>query len=190
MTHLIELCGDTFEIRSYERKTALVCEEEPFDFPDDVRAGDALIVFTKRAVLDIAGRLERQGIRTSVIYGSLPPEIRRRQIRMFSAGETRVVVSTDAIGMGLNLPVRRIVFVQTEKFDGKETRPLKTEEIRQIAGRAGRFGLYDTGYINAVGKEALSYIREHAAMQEDEVEHVTLGFPQVLLDMAELWIPC
>lgn len=185
VTHLIELCGDTFEIRSYERKTALVCEEEPFDFPDDVRAGDALIVFTKRAVLDIAGRLERQGIRTSVIYGSLPPEIRRRQIRMFSAGETRVVVSTDAIGMGLNLPVRRIVFVQTEKFDGKETRPLKTEEIRQIAGRAGRFGLYDTGYINAVGKEALSYIREHAAMQEDEVEHVTLGFPQVLLDMAE-----
>ena len=185
VTHLIELCGDTFEIRSYERKTALVCEEEPFDFPDDVRAGDALIVFTKRAVLDIAGRLERQGIRTSVIYGSLPPEIRRRQIRMFSAGETRVVVSTDAIGMGLNLPVRRIVFVQTEKFDGKETRPLKTEEIRQIAGRAGRFGLYDTGYINAVGKEAFSYIREHAAMQEDEVEHVTLGFPQVLLDMAE-----
>ena len=50
---------------------------------------------------------------------------------------------------------------------------LKTEEIRQIAGRAGRFGLYDTGYINAVGKEALSYIREHAAMQEDEVEHVS-----------------
>ena len=79
VTHLIELCGDTFEIRSYERKTALVCEEEPFDFPDDVRAGDALIVFTKRAVLDIAGRLERQGIRTSVIYGSLPPEIRRRE---------------------------------------------------------------------------------------------------------------
>ena len=48
VTHLIELCGDTFEIRSYERKTALVCEEEPFDFPDDVRAGDALIVFTKQ----------------------------------------------------------------------------------------------------------------------------------------------
>ena len=51
------------------KRQALVCEEEPFDFPDDVRAGDALIVFTKRAVLDIAGRLERQGIRTSVIYG-------------------------------------------------------------------------------------------------------------------------
>ena len=88
-----------------------------FVFPDDVTEGDALITFTKRAVLDIAGRLEREGIRASVIYGSLPPEIRRRQIRLFLSHETKVVVSTDAIGMGLNLPVRRIVFIQTEKYD-------------------------------------------------------------------------
>ena len=58
--------------------------------------------------------------------------------------ETEVVVSTDAIGMGLNLPIRRIVFIETEKFDGISRRPLKPEEIKQIAGRAGRFGLYDT----------------------------------------------
>ena len=71
--------------------------------------GDALIVFTKRAVLDIAGRLEASGRKASVVYGSLPPEIRRRQIKLFTEGKTKVVVSTDAIGMGLNLPVRRIV---------------------------------------------------------------------------------
>lgn len=118
VTHLIALCEDTFEVRHYERKTALVCEQEAFVFPDDVTEGDALITFTKRAVLDIAGRLEREGIRASVIYGSLPPEIRRRQIRLFLSHETKVVVSTDAIGMGLNLPVRRIVFIQTEKYDG------------------------------------------------------------------------
>ncbi len=46
VTHLIGLCGDTFEVRRYERKTALVCEEKPFVFPDDVQEGDALIVFT------------------------------------------------------------------------------------------------------------------------------------------------
>ncbi len=181
--HLISLCGDTCEIHRYERKTRLICEEEPFSFPEDVREGDALIVFTKRMVLDIAGRLERQGIRVSVIYGSLPPEIRRRQIRIFAAGETRIVVSTDAIGMGLNLPVRRIVFIQTDKFDGKNTRRLKTSEILQIAGRAGRFGLYDTGYVNAVGQEGLDYIREHFGREEPKVDHVSLGFPQVLLDM-------
>lgn len=59
-----------------------------------------------------------------MIYGSLPPEIRRRQMNMFNSGETKVVVSTDAIGMGLNLPVRRIVFLEMDKFDGNERRPL------------------------------------------------------------------
>ncbi len=185
VSHLISLCGDSFEVHRYERKTRLLCEEEPFSFPEDVREGDALIVFTKRMVLDIAGRLEREGIHVSVIYGSLPPEIRRRQIRIFARGETRIVVSTDAIGMGLNLPVRRIVFVQTDKFDGKRTRLLKTEEIRQIAGRAGRFGLYDPGYVTAVGEENLQYIREYFSREEPKVDHVSLGFPQVLLDMDE-----
>ncbi len=185
VTHLIGLCRDAYEIHRYERKTRLFCEQEPFLFPEDVQEGDALIVFTKRAVLDIAGRLERNGVKASVIYGSLPPEIRRRQIGLFARKETKVVVSTDAIGMGLNLPVRRIVFVQTDKFDGKNTRPLKTAEIRQIAGRAGRFGLYDTGYVSAVGEEELAFIRERFDQMEPDVDHVSLGFPQVLLDMDE-----
>lgn len=183
--HLISLCGDTEETNRYERKTKLECEETPFGFPEDVREGDALIAFSKRAVLDIAGRLESDGIKASVIYGSLPPEIRRRQIHLFITHQTKVVVSTDAIGMGLNLPVRRIVFVQTTKFDGKETGPLTVESIHQIAGRAGRFGIYDTGYVNAVGDENLKFIRENFAKQEAEVTKVSLGFPQVLLDMDE-----
>lgn len=183
--HLIALCNDTFEVRRYERKTPLLCETEPFRFPEDVREGDALIAFSKRAVLDIAGRLERSGIKASVIYGSLPPEIRRRQIHLFTEKETRVVVSTDAIGMGLNLPVQRIVFMQTVKYDGKETRPLIASEIKQIAGRAGRYGIHDAGYVNAMGEEELSYIQEHFGEQEPEVSKVSLGFPQVLLDMEE-----
>lgn len=185
VTHLIELCGDDYEIRRYERKTALVCEEEPFRFPEDVRPGDALVVFSKKSVLDVAGRLESQGIEASVVYGSLPPEIRRRQMQLFTSGETSVVVATDAIGMGLNLPVRRIVFIQTEKFDGTERRGLSVQEIKQIAGRAGRFGIYDTGYVNAMGEEGLEYIRERYDAEEEPVEIVKLGFPQILLDLDE-----
>lgn len=183
--HLIELCEDTYEIHRYERMTELKCEDTPFEFPDDVQEGDALIAFSKRAVLDIAGRLESNGIRASVIYGSLPPEIRRRQIHLFTTHKTKVVVSTDAIGMGLNLPVRRIVFVQITKFDGKQTGPLTVPTIHQIAGRAGRFGIYDTGYVNAVGEDGLEYIREYFPQPEPELDHVSLGFPQVLLDMDE-----
>lgn len=185
VTHLIGLCKDDYEIRNYERKTRLVCEREPFILPDDVKNGDALIVFSKKAVLDIAGRLEESGIASSVIYGSLPPEIRRRQTRLFASGKTKVVVSTDAIGMGLNLPVKRIVFIQTDKYDGKRRRPLEISEIKQIAGRAGRFGIYDTGYVNALGEVSLEYVRERFDAPEEPIEKVSLGFPQVLLNMEE-----
>ncbi len=183
--HLIEICGDDWEVHRYERKSALVCEDTPFRFPEDVREGDALVVFSKKSVLDVAGRLEERGIEASVIYGSLPPEIRRRQMHLFISGQTKVVVATDAIGMGLNLPVRRIVFIQIEKFDGIERRGLKIPEIRQIAGRAGRYGIYDTGYVNAMGATALTYVRERFEAEEKLVETVSLGFPQVLLELDE-----
>lgn len=185
LKHLIELTGDTWEEHLYERKTALVFEDTPFEFPEDVQRGDALIVFSKKSVLDVAGRLEERGVSASVIYGSLPPEIRRRQMHLFTKKKTEVVVSTDAIGMGLNLPVRRIVFLQADKFDGTDRRPLRTSEIRQISGRAGRFGIYDTGYINAMGEEALDYIREKYQEEEPPLTQVNLGFPQVLLDLED-----
>lgn len=181
--HLIQLCQDDYEIERYVRKTELICEDVPFVFPDDVQNGDALIVFSKKSVLDVAGRLEEQKINASVIYGNLPPEIRRRQMHLFNKGKTKVVVATDAIGMGLNLPVKRIVFLQAEKYDGVSRRPLLVSEVKQIAGRAGRFGIYDTGYVNAMGSEELSYIRECYEAEEEPVSQVNLGFPQILLDI-------
>lgn len=181
--HLVGLCGDDYEVRRYERKTELICEDRPFVFPDDVREGDALIAFSKKSVLDVAGRLEEAGVISSVIYGSLPPEIRRRQTRLFNRGKTKVAVATDAIGMGLNLPVRRIVFLQADKFDGTSRRPLRTPEIKQIAGRAGRYGIYDKGYVSAMGEQELEYIRERFEAPEEPLTQVNLGFPQVLLDI-------
>lgn len=181
--HLISLTKDDYEVHHYERKTALELEEKPICFPEDVQEGDALIVFSKKAVLNVAGRLESQGIECSVIYGSLPPEIRRRQMRLFNSGETKVVVSTDAIGMGLNLPVRRIVFMEVEKFDGTTSRALEVPEIRQIAGRAGRFGRYDTGYVTAMDEQKLNFLRRQWKNKEQPIEKVSLGFPQVLLSM-------
>ena len=181
--HLIELCEDTYEVERYERKTKLLCEDVPFVFPDDVRQGDALIAFSKKSVLDVAGRLEEAGVNASVIYGSLPPEIRRRQMHLFHKGKTKVVVATDAIGMGLNLPVKRIVFLQAEKFDGVSRRPLTTSEVKQIAGRAGRFGLYPEGFVTATEEQDLAYIRERMADTEEPLTQVNLGFPQILLDI-------
>ncbi len=78
-----------------------------------------------------------------------------------------MVVSTDAIGMGLNLPVKRIVFVHTDKFDGSIPVPYARKSARS-RGRAGRYGIYDTGYVNAVGQEGLEYINEHFDEPEPE----------------------
>ena len=181
--HLIDLCEDTYEVERYERKTELLCENKAFAFPDDVRQGDALIAFSKKSVLDVAGRLEEVGVNASVIYGSLPPEIRRRQMHLFHKKKTKVVVATDAIGMGLNLPVKRIVFLQAEKFDGVTRRLLTTAEVKQIAGRAGRFGLYPKGYVTATEEPDLAYIEERMADTEKPLTQVNLGFPQILLDI-------
>ena len=181
--HLIDLCEDSYEVERYERKTKLLCENKAFVFPDDVRQGDALIAFSKKSVLDVAGRLEEVGVNASVIYGSLPPEIRRRQMHLFHKKKTKVVVATDAIGMGLNLPVKRIVFLQAEKFDGVTRRLLTTAEVKQIAGRAGRFGLYPEGYVTATEEPDLAYIEERMADTEKPLTQVNLGFPQILLDI-------
>ncbi|MBQ7487692.1 MAG: hypothetical protein IJT77_09400 [Clostridia bacterium] len=151
LTQIINDCGDELTIVRHHRMTPLVMEKEGFQFPESVRDGDALIVFSKARVHAVAADLKRLGYRVSLIYGALPPDVRRDQAQRFLEGDTDVVVSTDAIAMGMNLPIERVVFLESEKFDGDITRPLTTAEIKQIAGRAGRYGIYDTGYVNAFG---------------------------------------
>ncbi|NJK42814.1 MAG: hypothetical protein HC937_04065, partial [Aquincola sp.] len=89
----------------------------------------------------------------SVIYGALPPEVRRREAERFAEGASHILVATDAIGMGLNLPIRRVLFSTLTKFDGIDDRPLGESEVHQIAGRAGRFGIHEEGFVGVL-KEA------------------------------------
>ena len=151
LTAMIADCGDEMTVVRHERMAPLVVEEGGFHFPSGVRKGDALIVFSKARVHALAAELKQMGYEVSLIYGALPPDVRRNQAERFRRGETEVVVSTDAIAMGMNLPIARVVFMESEKFDGDITRQLTDSEIRQIAGRAGRFGQYDIGYVNAYG---------------------------------------
>ena len=155
---LIMDCGDSYEVTEYSRDTELVLDTKAFTFPRGVKPGDALIVFSKKSVLGISSILAEKNRKASVIYGDLPPETRRNQMKMFTDGETEIVVTTDAIGMGLNLPIKRVVFMETMKFDGEELRKLKVGEIKQISGRAGRKNIYDIGYVNTVDIKDKEYI--------------------------------
>ena len=68
--------------------------------------------------------------------------------------------------MGLNLPIRRVIFSSIDKFDGIASRPINATEVRQIAGRAGRFGIYDTGYVSAFENDELIHL-EHMLTTSD-----------------------
>ena len=71
--------------------------------------------------------------------GSLSPRTRNAQVNLFQSGEVDFLVATDAIGMGLNMDVDHVAFAGLHKFDGRRRRGLYSQEIAQIAGRAGRF---------------------------------------------------
>lgn len=178
---MIKRCGDSYHVVHHKRNTRLTLEKKPYNLAKDLKKGDALIVFSKKSVLALAAHLENQGIACSVIYGSLPPATRREQVRRFLEKETEVVVSTDAIGMGLNLPIRRIVFVETSKFDGAVKRPLLPEEIKQIAGRAGRFGIYEEGFVAAFEDAAL--IEDGLSRMPMPIMKAYMGFPEQLLKL-------
>ena len=144
---LVELLGDSkIEVIEYKRDTPLEVEQKEFKIKH-VNKGDALICFSRRRVLETASKLQNDGHSVSMIYGSMPPETRKKQVERFSKGDSDIIVSTDAIGMGLNLPIRRIVFLENMKFDGTSRRRLTSQEVKQIAGRAGRKGLYDKGKV-------------------------------------------
>jgi ATP-dependent RNA helicase SUPV3L1/SUV3 len=165
---ILQLLGDSkTEIHEYKREIPLEVEGNEFSIKH-VRKGDALICFSRRRVLETASRLQNDGHSVSVIYGSMPPETRKKQIQQFIEGKSKVIVSTDAIGMGLNLPIRRIVFLENEKFDGTRRRLLTTQEIKQIAGRAGRKGIYDVGKV-AFTKDIR--LMRRRLEQEDEPVH-------------------
>lgn len=177
---VIDECEDDYEVVYHERKTPLNFEKGSIAL-EDVQKGDALVVFSRRSVLSLSAALARHHIRASVIYGDLPPASRREQVHKFASGETDVVVSTDAIGMGLNLAIRRIIFVEVKKFDGTDFRLLLPSEIKQVAGRAGRYGLSEKGYVMAL--EHPSHVANALEEPVDPIDIAYLGFPEKLLTL-------
>ena len=180
MERLITSFGDPYTVVRHHRLAPLRyagCCEGYRDFRPD----DAIICFSRKSVLSTAAILEKHGFHASVIYGALPPEARRNEVRKYLSGENDIVVATDAIGMGISLPIKRVVFAETEKFDGKEFRPLTTAEVNQIGGRAGRYGLNEYGEVLAVGNPQL--IANKLGQKVKAIRQVCIGFPREALTM-------
>jgi superfamily II RNA helicase len=96
-------------------------------------------------------RLLRFGI--GVHHGGMLPKYRRLVERLTQAGLLRVICGTDTLGVGVNLPLRTVVFTGLAKYDGTTTRLLRAREFHQIAGRAGRAGYDASGLVVAQAPE-------------------------------------
>ncbi|WP_407927528.1 helicase-related protein [Belnapia mucosa] len=143
---IARLCDDEMDEVTLQRKNPLVAARNPVGL-GDLQTGDALVAFSRRDVLDLRAELVKRGRRVAVVYGALSPEVRRAEAARFRNGDADVLVATDAIGMGLNLPIRRVVFSTLRKFDGEARRDLNSQEVKQIGGRAGRYGQHEEGIV-------------------------------------------
>ena len=156
---LAEYLGEELEIVEFERKNPLTLLDTPTDI-NDVTEGTAIIAFSRKDVLKLKQNFSRF-FSVSVVYGNLSPEVRREEARRFRAKETQILIATDAIAMGMNLPIKTILFSKAEKFDGISQRNLHPSEVHQISGRAGRYGLNEEGYVGALNSDALKIVKKN-----------------------------
>jgi superfamily II RNA helicase len=90
-------------------------------------------------------RLVRHGI--GVHHAGMLPKYRRLVETLAQAGLLKVICGTDTLGVGINVPIRTVLFTSLSKYDGTRTRLLMAREFHQIAGRAGRAGFDTTGRV-------------------------------------------
>ncbi|KAF5457154.1 hypothetical protein F2P56_021282 [Juglans regia] len=185
--------GDELHEHHYERFKPLVVEAKTLlgDLKN-VRSGDCVVAFSRREIFEVKMAIEKHtNHRCCVIYGALPPETRRHQANLFNDqdNEFNVLVASDAVGMGLNLNIRRVVFYSLSKYNGDKIVPVPASQVKQIAGRAGRRGSrYPDGLTTTLQLEDLDYLIECLKQPFEEVKKVGLFpfFEQVELFAGQL----
>eukprot|EP00741_Cyanophora_paradoxa_P014710 tig00020816_g14188.t1 len=167
LRRLCAVQGDELEVVSYDRLAPLEPLGKPVESLRQIRPGDCVVAFSRRSIYEIKRQIEKQTkYRCCVVYGHLPPETRAQQARLFNEEDTGydVLVASDAIGMGLNLHIKRVIFSTVLKFNGDDVVQVPDTQIKQIAGRAGRYASrYPTGFVTAMRDEDLDVV--HAALQ-------------------------
>ncbi len=174
ITQMATAAAIPLEIVEHERLTPIQIAERSWSL-EDLPARTILVAFSRQMVLHLKTELERMKRTVSVVYGNLPPEVRRKQADRFANGETEICIATDAVGMGLNLPADYVCFYEIEKFDGRNVRVLSPSEVQQIGGRAGRYGLSTVGEVGATSKRDLKVIRQLFYEPADVLTHARVA---------------
>lgn len=175
------ITGDEMEEFYYERFEPLSIDQQSLEGKyRNIQPGDCIVSFSRKEIFSIKRAVELGTTnRCCVIYGALPPETRTHQAKLFNDPNSGydVLVATDAVGMGLNLNIRRVVFHTLDKYNGDMLKKVSASQVKQIAGRAGRRGtLYPLGTATTFYSRDIPYLVQ--CMQEPFVEAHSAGlFP-------------
>ncbi|CAN8103100.1 unnamed protein product [Discula destructiva] len=169
--------GDEVIVHRYKRLSSLQPMQESLQGSfENLRKGDAVVSFSRVNLHSLKQGIEQAtGKKCAIVYGGLPPESRAQQAALFNEpdNEYDFLAASDAIGMGLNLEIKRVVFETVSKHDGVKIRNLNIPELKQIGGRAGRFKTAAQANRDAATSTALQSSQANAARQQDSVGFVT-----------------
>ncbi|CAG8471300.1 7621_t:CDS:10, partial [Diversispora eburnea] len=186
---ICESINEEVEVREYQRLSKLVINENSLNGDlKKIEKGDCVVTFSRKAIFSLKHEIEEAtGLRCAVAYGGLPPETRAQQAKLFNDPESGfdVLVASDAVGMGLNLNIKRVVFETVKKYDGVSVKYVPVPQIKQIGGRAGRFGTINpVGYVTALEPMDLRYV--HQAMAAP-IKNLEMAGLQPTMEMVELF---
>ncbi|KAI3935363.1 hypothetical protein MKW98_027183 [Papaver atlanticum] len=183
MADEVHLCGDPSVLKIVRKVCSSLLWWNLLGDLRNVKSGDCVVAFSRREIFEVKMAIEKfTKHRCCVIYGALPPETRRQQATLFNDqdNEYDVLVASDAVGMGLNLNIRRVVFYSLSKYNGDKVVPVPATQVKQIAGRAGRRGsCYPDGLTTTLHLDDLQYLIECLKQPFDEVKKVGLELPDM-----------
>ncbi|KAL1771699.1 ATP-dependent RNA helicase SUPV3L1, mitochondrial [Sigmodon hispidus] len=197
VTELLYTTGEEVEVQKYERLTPISVLDHALESLDNLQPGDCIVCFSKNDIYSVSRQIEIRGLESAVIYGSLPPGTKLAQARKFNdpSDPCKILVATDAIGMGLNLSIRRIIFYSlikpsiNEKGE-KELEPITTSQALQIAGRAGRFSShFKEGEVTTMHREDLALLKEILNRPVDPIQAAGLHPTAEQIEMFAYHLP-
>lgn len=194
---LMYTTGEEVEVNTYQRLTPLSVLDQAVDSLDNLRPGDCIVCFSKNDIYSISRQIEARGLECAVIYGSLPPGTKLSQAKKFNDPDDpcKILIATDAIGMGLNLSIKRIIFntlikPNVNEKGEKHMETISTSQALQISGRAGRFSSkFKEGEVTTMHRDDLPVLKEILSQTVEPIETAGLHPTAEQIEMFAYHLP-
>ncbi|XP_008290691.1 ATP-dependent RNA helicase SUPV3L1, mitochondrial isoform X2 [Stegastes partitus] len=194
---LMYTTGEEVEVHTYQRLTPFSILDHAVESLDNLKPGDCIVCFSKNDIYSISRQIEVRGLECAVIYGSLPPGTKLSQAKKFNDPDDpcKILVATDAIGMGLNLSIKRIIFNSLVKPNlnekgEKQMETISTSQALQIAGRAGRFSSkFKEGEVTTLHRDDLPVLKSILSQTVEPIEMAGLHPTAEQIEMFAYHLP-